>query len=250
MQVRVPGILPALVDETLGRAALVLHKAIAIEVAVFINPLQGLVCGGQHLAHKLVVGGPVEGLAQQDQKQRSGVDGAVVRPERHFAAARHFAFAVFVQNFARVLVAPVVHLAALVAGEHAQGVDCKRRIERQRLVGGKDRISSENGGEPRNAGGDDVLVSLGNAERVKIADGGVQRGIELVVAALELRGAILKVAKRFPSLLQIVAEAEILDASRITLHQRRHGDFRVELLERLKTQIPARRLLLNGVRLG
>src|SRR5947209_15624767 len=46
----------------------------------------------------------------------------------HFATTRHFALTILVQDFARLLIPPVVVFLALVAGEHLKRVNRQLRI--------------------------------------------------------------------------------------------------------------------------
>ena len=182
MHDRVPGIFPALVHQTLGRAALVFDKPIAVEIAMRVNPFQRAVGMGKHVLYQLLIGGPVESLTEQDEPQRCGICRAIIRAKRHLSRPRHLAFAIFMQNLARLFIAPIVLFLSLMEGQHAQRLGGKLGIQQQRLVRSDDGIAAEHGGKPGNARRYHVLPCLRDLQSMKVAFAGVYHLIEDAVA--------------------------------------------------------------------
>ena len=123
------------------------------------------------------------------------------------------------QDLARLFVAPIVVFLALIARQHAQRIDGQLRVERQRLIGGNDRVSSEDGGEPGNTGGDDVLIALGDLQGVEVADGGFQQAIKHIIVRLETGGAGLPASEVRAPLPQLMIEIIHLRARGLPLDQ-------------------------------
>src|SRR5438874_3856309 len=96
-----------------------------------------------------------------------------------------------VQDLAWLLVAPIVDFLALIARQHTQGIGGQSRIQHQRLISGDDGVTSEDGGEPGDAGGDDVLTSIGDLQGVEVTGRSLQRGVELIIAAAKVGGMSL-----------------------------------------------------------
>ena len=129
----VPRVPPALVAEALRRARRVLDVAVAVAVAVLVDPVERgerVVPAG---AHERVVAGPAPVLGEQDQPQRRGVGGAVVRAVRLLAEQGQLAAAELVQDLARLLVPEVVDLRALERRQQEQRAARELRPEPQRL---------------------------------------------------------------------------------------------------------------------
>src|SRR6185437_8956691 len=155
------------------------------------------------------------------------------------AAARHLAGAELVQDFARLLVAPVVVLRALVAGEHPQSVDCELGIESQRLVRGDDGVTPKNGGEPGNAGANGALVAIRDLQGVEVANRGLQGGVEHAVAAAENGGEALPLGIFLPPASQVSGKFVIVRRRLLALHDGSNGYLHLELLQGRQFQIPA-----------
>ena len=151
---RVPRVLPALVLEPgLLVAALVRDVAVALEVRVLVDPVQGRARLVLEPAHELRVAGPALVLVEQHDVERGRVGAAVVRRVRPLLEGRHLAVAHLVEDPARVLVAEVVDARALALAERAQRRRGELRRERQRLQAREDAVAAEHGHEPRQARG-------------------------------------------------------------------------------------------------
>ena len=111
---RVGRILPALIAHTFGRAALVLDESVAIRVAVGGHPLQRGLGVGQQLAGQIEVTRPAHVLAERHEEERCRIDAAVIGAVGHALQSGELADADLVQDLARLFVAEVVDLLALV----------------------------------------------------------------------------------------------------------------------------------------
>ena len=78
---RVGRVLPRLHDEAVIRAPQELDEAVPVAVAELVDPAQRLAHRRLELAHERVVARPAPGLGEQHEKQRRGVDRAVVARE-------------------------------------------------------------------------------------------------------------------------------------------------------------------------
>ena len=130
---RVGRVLPALVDEAAFGLALVLDEAVAVEVAVVVDPVERRERVGPQLVDQLIVSRPALVLIEQHQPQRRGVDRAVVGRVRDLVGACQLARAQLVQDLARLCVAPVVDLGRLEARQERAGVARDLRPDRQQL---------------------------------------------------------------------------------------------------------------------
>src|SRR5689334_20353094 len=142
----------------------------------------------KHVFHQLLIGSPVKGLTQQDEPELRRVHGAIVRTKRHFAGAGHLTFTILMQYLARLFIAPVVLLLALVQSQHAQRLSGELWIQHERLVRGNDGVAAEHGGKPGDTGGNYALFGLWNLQRVKISFARVYHRIENAIARMEAAG--------------------------------------------------------------
>jgi hypothetical protein len=78
---RVAGVLPRLVLEAALGASLVLDEAVAVAVAVLVDPPQRRERRLLHLAREGGVVGPAPDLGEKDEEERSRVDAPVVAVE-------------------------------------------------------------------------------------------------------------------------------------------------------------------------
>ncbi len=102
---RIVRVLPPLLDQTAVRRARVLHEAVAVAIAVAIDPGQSGLDVRPELLDRREIAGPVVVAARQQHEQGRGVHAAVVGAKRHFAECRHFAASHLVQNLAGLRVA-------------------------------------------------------------------------------------------------------------------------------------------------
>src|SRR5205085_7055588 len=130
---------------------------------------------------------------------------------------------------------------ALIARQHPQRVHRQLRIQRQRLVGGNDGVAAEDGGEPRNAGGDDALVSFRNLQRVEIADGGEQGFVKNFIVRFELGGALFPGLESFAPLAQAAEEIRLGGGAALAqfAHVGHRDKTQIQLLQRLQLQLPS-----------
>ena len=146
------GVLPAMVHETQLGARHVLEIAIAVAVASRMHPRERSLHGGPELARELHVARPPHVFGKEHDEERRGIDASVVGDERDFAAVRHLAAPVFVQDLAGCLVLEVVVRAALPRGEKPQRARRDTRVVRKELQRRDDAVAAERCDEPRDAG--------------------------------------------------------------------------------------------------
>ena len=111
----VPGVLPALVAQALGRARCVLDVPVPVAVAEAVDPFERGQDALPAVANELVVVGEAPVVRQQDEPQRRRVRGSVVRAVRLLAEDGQLALADLVQDPPRLLVAELVDLACPAA---------------------------------------------------------------------------------------------------------------------------------------
>ena len=148
---RVPGVLPALVFEPVGIAPLVFDVAVAVAIAVVVDPVHRGARLGLQSAHQLAVARPALVFLQQDQEQRRGVGGAVVGRVRRVLEGGHLAEAQLVRDLAGLRVAEGVVSAGLEQGQRPQRRGRQLGHERQRLEAGDQAVATEDGHEPGQA---------------------------------------------------------------------------------------------------
>ena len=169
-------------------APLVLDEAVAVPIAVPVDPVEGGERVRPEPVHELAVAGPVVDLAEEDEPQRRGVDAAVVRAVRQLLRRRHLADAQLVQDLARLSVPPLVELGRLARREHGQRLHAELRAERDRLERRDQRIPPEQRAEPRHAGGE---IALALARRLvdqqpEVGHGARHREVEQLVVGVHL----------------------------------------------------------------
>src|SRR5262249_33308129 len=235
----VPGILPSLVSKTAWRTAQIFDKAVTVEIGVAIDPLEGAVKVRKHVVHQLFVGGPVERLAEKNEPQRRGINGPVIRTERHLPRARHFAFAQLMEDLAWLFVTPVVFLRALIARQHAQRFHRELRAEQQRLICRDARVAPEHGGKPRNSRGNHMLFAFRNLQRVEVALGSPHHLVEDAVAGVEVGGARFPMRVRLTALANLLVEVCTAGAAMLAFYHGDHVHLQLETFERRKLQPPA-----------
>ena len=169
-------------------APLVLDEAVAVPIAVPVDPVEGGERVRPEPVHELAVARPVVDLAEEDEPQRRGVDAAVVRAVRQLLRRRHLADAQLVQDLARLRVPPLVELGRLARRQHGQRLHAELRAERDRLERRDQRIPPEQRAEPRHAGGE---IALALARRLvdqqpEVGHGARHREVEQLVVGVHL----------------------------------------------------------------
>src|SRR5262249_22726780 len=93
------GGLPPLMQEAVVRLTLIFHKAISIPVTITVYPVESSSQIGPERFYESAVAGPLVIRARQKDKQRGGVDTAVIAAEWHFLQRGHLAITCFVEDF-------------------------------------------------------------------------------------------------------------------------------------------------------
>ena len=117
--------------EAVIRAPQELDEAVAVAVAELVDPAQRHAHRRLELAHERVVARPAPRLREQHEKQRRGIDGAVVAREPDLGRPPA---AQLVDDLARLGVDARIVVLGLQLGQHAQG--------RVRQLGAEDRASA------------------------------------------------------------------------------------------------------------
>ena len=166
----VPRVLPALVDEPVLVESRVLHESVAVAVAVAEDPLERPIGRLDEVVGIVGKAAPACELAEDDDEERRGIRRAVV----HRAAAEREvgrgAEPHLVEDASRLLLGCGIHSGALQFGEGAERAEGERGVDRQRHQRGEQRVSTEQGHEPRCAGSDDGAVGMRGVEDAQGAE--------------------------------------------------------------------------------
>ena len=100
-------------------------------------------------------------LGEQDEPKRGRIDAAVVGIVWRLTRSGHLPGPELVQDLAGFRVAPWVVMHRLPAGEDLEGHDRVGWLERDRFQRRDDRVTTEQRGEPRDAGRQIVLPGVG-----------------------------------------------------------------------------------------
>src|SRR5947199_1649291 len=150
---RVDRVLPAHVLVALRGARPVLLEAVAVEVAGAVDPLEAAERRLPVLAKQRIVAQPLPRLVQDDQVERRGVGGAVVRRVRDQTEVGELAGAHLVRDLAGLGVARVVPLRRLQLGELPARAPRQVRVDDHALQARDERVAAEERDEPGHAGG-------------------------------------------------------------------------------------------------
>ena len=151
----VPGVLPALIDETAVGGPVVLHIAVAVHVAEALDPVEGPLGVREELLHRLAGQAPASQFAEEHDEQRGGVGRAVVDAPPAERERRRLAEAHLVQDPARLLVAAGIDVLALEAGQRLEDAEGEVGVDQQGHPGGDEGVPTEDGHEPGSSGGHD-----------------------------------------------------------------------------------------------
>ena len=146
-------IFPSLINETAFACRLIFDVAVAIEIAELIDPAQSCFDVRTQLIEDTQITGPRRMTAHEDQPQGCRIDRAIVRRVRNLVEVRHLSDAQFVEDFARLLIAPFVSLCSLVIGEQPDRLFGNFGVVGEHLKRGDDAIASEKRGIPGHASG-------------------------------------------------------------------------------------------------
>src|SRR5258708_37715705 len=131
-----------------GIAPAVLDVAVSIAIAKVIDPVQRSAGSPLQQAHDRGLARPALELVEQDEEERRDIGGAIVGGMRALLEGSHLAEAQLVNNFARLLIAEIVHPRALKGRQIEQGALRQDGRKRQRLPTGDHAITPEDGHEP------------------------------------------------------------------------------------------------------
>src|SRR5512142_1682381 len=110
---------------------------------------------------------------------------------------RHFADPQFVENFARLLIPPLVDPLPLIVRQQAQSLLRIRWVKRKGLQGCDEAIPSEERGKPRYPGGEIFLIGKATAQNSQVDQGAFHHTVYQQVVAPELGLIFQPRIKRF-----------------------------------------------------
>src|SRR3569623_1370855 len=99
MEDRIVRILPALLGQAAFGTARILDETVAIAVAEFVDPAQGITNIAPDRADEIQVAGALIIGACQTHEQRRGIHRAVIAANQYFAQLRQLSLARLMQNF-------------------------------------------------------------------------------------------------------------------------------------------------------
>ena len=182
------GILPALVAQTPLGGALVAQEAIGRAFLGGTDPGHRPVQGAVQLADEGLIAAAQQVVARQDQKQRRGIDAAVVVGKGHLPQGGHFPQPGLVQHLARFRIVGGVAMAGLVLRQKSQHATGQPRFKQQQLPGRDQAIAPKRTTEPGHPGvGVQTMVQLAG-EQVHIRGGACDPAIEGGVVAAHAGG--------------------------------------------------------------
>ena len=191
----VAGVLPGHVLVAGGGAGGVFLEAVAVAVAVLVDPGEAAFGGGDMAVDEAAVAGGAPGGVQGHEVERGRVGGAVIGGVRDHLEMREFAVAEFVQDLAGFGVAVVVALLCLISAEDLKRAGGEAGIDDHGLQRDDQRVTAEQGDEPGQAGGGDedhvVHAFERQAECGHVLHALVVGAVELLVAGLDLQHGAL-----------------------------------------------------------
>src|SRR5581483_1481681 len=152
MKHRIIRILPPLLDQSLIAVGCVLHKAVTIDIAVMIDPIERILNVGPELLNESLITSALIVFACQHYEERSRVYAAVISCKRNLSQIGHFTAPQLVQDFPRFCFARLVHFRGLGGSEELQNSTCNRGIDPQGFERRNDSVASEDSAEPGYAG--------------------------------------------------------------------------------------------------
>ena len=203
---RVARVLPGLVDEPALRAAPVLDEAVAVEVAVLVDPGERAQRGLPEVADERRVARPAPDLGEEDEVERRRVNRAVVAREPRFGS---LAVAHLVDDLAGLGVDRRVVLGRLQRGEDTERVVRELRPEEERLQARDQRVAAEDRHEPGHprgrklAGDTRVLV---HPQRREVGDRLRERRRQLLPRGPQLRHGEVPRRERGADARELVSE--------------------------------------------
>ncbi len=250
-ELRVVRVLPRLVLEPALRPAVVLDEAVAVEIAVLVDPAERAHRRLAQGADERGVVGPAPHLREQDEEERRRVDRAVVARE---PGLRGLAGADLVDDLPRLGVCERIVLRRLEPGERDQSVARQLGSEDQRLEARDQRVAAEHGHEPRHPGREELAAraALVHAQRGEVGDGAVERRVERRPAGAKLRHLHPPGLERRAHALELGAEAQLGAGVGVDLPVRRDGhvDPQPPRLARIERQAVAHRRAVDLARRG
>ena len=182
---------PALVAQPDARAALVLDEAVAVRVPGAVDPTERLIHGGGAHLEPIEVAGPDGKLGDQQQPQRRGIHGAVVRRVRHGARGGELAAPQLVHDLAGLLITEGVVDRALPVTQERDRRLRPAQVEEQRLETDEGHLAAERRREPRQSGERHPLPVDHRGQLAQVVLAAAQRPVELVVVGEDVGGVRL-----------------------------------------------------------
>ena len=133
---------------------------------------------------------------RQHDKQRRGIDAAVVAAKGNFFERGHFAAAHFVQDFSRLGVLFGNFLGSLLLGQILQHASRDMRSDPQTLKRGDDSVAAKRGVEPGHAGVRILTFGISVGQHAQIGFRAFQPGIHAFIGSgnLAFVKALIRIA--------------------------------------------------------
>src|SRR5947209_8593695 len=140
---------------------------------------------------------PLDRLDEEDEKQRCGINGPVVRRMRHLSQPGQLSTPDLVEDLARLLLPIWIDLSALVGGEKAQRTLGYGGVVHERLQGSDDGIATERHRVPGNTGvGNGTIWGLLEQAPDIVATDAENFSVDQLVVSLKLARLIVPGAIR------------------------------------------------------
>ena len=120
MEDAVTAILPTLVGQPLVRLARIFDEAVAIPVAIIVDPGERGDDVGPDVPDRVEIAGALIILRGKHHEQWRGINRSIITAERHLAERRHLAAAPLVQDFARLGIRRGVMFGRLQIGQRPE----------------------------------------------------------------------------------------------------------------------------------
>ncbi len=166
----IPRVLPPLVGQAVISLALVFDVAVAVEVAVFDEPVDRRFGVGGERVDDLGGEAPAPKFAEHDDEQRRGVGGAVVDRAAAERQGRRLAEAHLVQDASRFFLGAGVDLGALETRQRLQHAEGEVGFDHHRHPRREQRVATEQRHEPRRTGSDDGALGVLGVEHAQRAE--------------------------------------------------------------------------------
>ena len=179
-----------MVEQPRGRSLLVFDESVTVTITPLIDPFEGSVERRSQPHHRVKVERPAVIAAGDHQEQRRRVNRAVVGGVRDAAGPGELAGTQLVQNLPGLGVTPGLISLGLKPCEHKQRATRDFRVDHQRLASTQQRVTTERGYVPRDAGRRQPIVTDRHHQRLQITHRGIDQAVKQLVVGRDLRACV------------------------------------------------------------